>query len=101
MGYVGQVEVDNGMVRPCEFGGVAEGDVVTGGEGGVERVFCDVCGVMDKFGEADVAEAVDEVGGVWVGHIIEVEVEVTQENVVFGVYDEVGMKLVMRLHKVV
>ena len=39
-GGFGEGEVDAAVVGPQELGGVAEGDVVAGGEDGVERVSC-------------------------------------------------------------
>ena len=55
----GDVEVDDGVVGPGEFGGVAVFDAVAGSEYGVQCVTCDVRGVADELGEVDVVHVVE------------------------------------------
>ncbi|KAJ1142336.1 hypothetical protein NDU88_008662 [Pleurodeles waltl] len=76
-------EVDAAMVRPVEFGGMAEGDMFAGGENGVEHVFCRVGGCRDELFEAEVGEVVEQGGRVVVVGVLEVEVQVPKENVVW------------------
>ncbi|KAJ1101383.1 hypothetical protein NDU88_006451 [Pleurodeles waltl] len=49
-------KMDAVMVGPVEFGGVAERDVVAGGEEGVKRVTGDVGGSVDQLVESEVVE---------------------------------------------
>ena len=51
---------------------------------------CGVRGVVDELGEAYVVQAVEEVLGILVSGVIQVEVEVAEEYVIFGVDGEWG-----------
>ena len=77
--------MDDGVVGPSEFGGVAVLDAVIRVEDGVQHVTCDVRGVVSDLGETDVLHVVEEGGGV-----VDVKVEVPEEYVVIGVYGERG-----------
>ncbi|KAJ1174522.1 hypothetical protein NDU88_006343 [Pleurodeles waltl] len=72
-------EVDAAVVGPVEFGGVAEGDVVAGGEDGVERVSGGLGKRCDKMIESEVVE---QGSGAAVIGVFELEVQVSKEGVV-------------------
>ena len=63
-------------------------NMVAGSEDRVQSVAGGVGGIVDKLGETQIAHTVEEVGGVGVVEVVEVEVEVTEKDVVFGFYCE-------------
>ncbi|KAJ1217975.1 hypothetical protein NDU88_005562 [Pleurodeles waltl] len=65
-------EVDAAVICPVEFGGVAEGDVIAGGENRVECVSCGVGRCCDELFEAKVGEVVEQGGGVVLVDVLEV-----------------------------
>ncbi|KAJ1163584.1 hypothetical protein NDU88_004041 [Pleurodeles waltl] len=67
-------EVDAAVICPMEFGGVAEGYVIAGGENRVECVACGVGRCRDELFEAEVEEVLEQGGGVVVVGVLEVEV---------------------------
>ncbi|KAJ1172342.1 hypothetical protein NDU88_004189 [Pleurodeles waltl] len=75
-------EVDTSVVGPVYYGGVAEGYVVAGGEDGVERVSGDVGWGVHQLLETEVGEVGEQGGGVGVVVLFQVEVEVSEEDVV-------------------
>ena len=81
------------MVIPGEWSGVAVLDSVAEGENVVECVLCGVRGVVDELGEAYVVQAVKEVLGIQVGGVVQVEIEVSEEYVIFGVDAEGGYEV--------
>lgn len=60
-------------------------DSVAGSEDWVKCVSCAGCGLGNQLGETDAAHGFEEVGGVIIFGVIEVEVKVTEEAVVLGV----------------
>ncbi|KAJ1164563.1 hypothetical protein NDU88_004999 [Pleurodeles waltl] len=77
-----ECEVHTSVVGPVYSGEVAEGYVVAGREDGVERVSGDVGGGVHQLLETKVSEVVEQGGGVGVVVLFQVEVEVTEEDVV-------------------
>ena len=81
------------MFGPGDWGSVATFDSAAGGEDEVERVYYGVSGVVDELHEAEVVE---EILGIRVGGVVQVEVECAEEYVVDvegggnEVCDEVG-----------
>ena len=71
--------MDAVVVGPGELRGVAELDLVAGGEDGVKCVSGFVRGIQDKLGEADAFQAVEEIGRVLLRGVIQLEVEVAME----------------------
>ncbi|KAJ1184706.1 hypothetical protein NDU88_001509 [Pleurodeles waltl] len=67
-------EVDSVAIHSVEFSGVAEGDVITGGENRVKCVSCGVGRCRDELFEAEVGEVAEQGGGVVVVGVLEVEV---------------------------
>ena len=74
-----------------------ESDPIVGEEDGVKGVACFVGWTTDNLNESEVAEAFQEGRWVVVSGVFQVEVEVTEEDVV-GCPDEVGSN---EIHKVV
>ncbi|KAJ1127562.1 hypothetical protein NDU88_005961 [Pleurodeles waltl] len=71
-----EAEVDATVVCPVESGGVAEGDVLAGGEDWVKRVSGVVGGGVHPLLESEVDEVVQLGGGFVVVVVLQVEVEV-------------------------
>ena len=89
----GDVEMDDGVIKPGQFCNMAVLHAVTGGENGVQCVTCGVRGVVDQLGEFEVVHIVEEGGGFSIVVVVEVKVEVPEEYVVVRVYGNGGDKI--------